>query len=346
MKALAAITHESPAYPTALYHRIRLLWGTPDKAGKLLQESRKAAAISMFPSTAGSFATLTAPLTASFKEFLEAAEVPVVAYYSWCSPNSETSTPEEEGPELRKLELSRWTITIFNRLLPLTRLLEAARSPELSSELRQELARAVFVRALLLGRKSELLQASREIKADESDAQKLIKDLQNSKNDEEIFRGAMFLVMHAPAFRTNLFQIHHLDIDFKTRVTSNTNWWCVPDSKPDEYNESTAIKAPSFPVAEIKAHFLSPEEQQQARAERETLDSLPSAPDLFLHSAIKWSRDTPEDPRIPEALHLAIKSVRWSTCGKVSSQEAYKILQTRYRSSPWAGKTPHWFAPS
>lgn len=344
-ETLAAVTPDSPAYATALYHRIRLLWRTPDQARDLLLKSIKAPEVQRFASTKGSFSALAAPLAASFEEFLETAEVPVVAYYSWCDAYSETSEPEEDS-NLRRLELSRWTIDVFNRLLPLQRLLEASRSSRLTNDLRQELARAVFVRASLLARKSELLQAARQIRVNGEDAKKRLKDLEETKSDEELFRRAMFLIMHAPAFRPRLFQIHHLDVDFETRVTSNTNWWCAPGERPAEGTESTAITAPSFPMSEIQAGFLSPEERNQAHAEQEALKALPSAPDMFLTSAIRWSKDTPKDSRVPEALHLAIKSSRWSTCAKVSSQEAFKILHAKHPQSPWAKKTPHWYAPS
>jgi len=344
MDALNDVPSESAGYPTALYHRFRLSLKDRTEARKILDAALKSPAITRYPSTLGSFKSLAATLATTFDEFLDNAEVQVTAYDSWCSALQE-SYSNESGTETRSRELSKWTIGLFNRELPLSRLLEASKSPKLSKELRAELARVAFVRALLLRRDTELLASLKEIRPLGGPADSLIDKIEQATSNDERYRAALFLVMHAPAFRRDLHQLDHLTVDFEARTTSNSNWWCAPGTLPETYYTPIAQLSPASPFPEVPANFLTEEERTQAAAEHEALAKRPGAADMFVAQTIEWSNSVPTDPRVPEALHLAVKAGRWATCEKVSAAAAYKILHSKYSKSSWAKKTPHWFSP-
>jgi hypothetical protein len=62
--------------------------------------------------------------------------------------------------------------------------------------------------------------------------------------------------------------------------------------------------------------------------------------------ALKWARETPDDPRIPEALHFAVRATRYGCDHEETSRlskEAFKLLHNRYPNSKWAKETPYWF---
>jgi hypothetical protein len=61
---------------------------------------------------------------------------------------------------------------------------------------------------------------------------------------------------------------------------------------------------------------------------------------------IEWSKQNPRDPRVPEALHLAVRATRYGQADPETtnySRAAYTLLHRRYPGSPWAKKTPYWF---
>jgi outer membrane protein assembly factor BamD (BamD/ComL family) len=61
---------------------------------------------------------------------------------------------------------------------------------------------------------------------------------------------------------------------------------------------------------------------------------------------IQWANSHPADPRVPEALHLAVKTTRYGCTDKDSarwSKAAFDVLHNKYPNSPWTKKTPYWF---
>jgi len=63
-------------------------------------------------------------------------------------------------------------------------------------------------------------------------------------------------------------------------------------------------------------------------------------------NACGWLRDHPEDPRLPEALHLAVRSTRWGQGDEQNSsvsRAAFLFLHKHYPNSEWTKKTTYWF---
>jgi hypothetical protein len=92
--------------------------------------------------------------------------------------------------------------------------------------------------------------------------------------------------------------------------------------------------------------FLSAAQKTAAREEQARLIALGAAPSYLCRQVIAWSERRPADPRLPEALHLAVKSTRYGCTGKDNgkmSKAAFDVLHKLYPNSPWAKKTPYWF---
>jgi hypothetical protein len=86
----------------------------------------------------------------------------------------------------------------------------------------------------------------------------------------------------------------------------------------------------------------------QAAAEREValLQSLGPGPNYLAQTAINWATKNPTDQRVPEALHLAVKSTRYGCTDKETgrwSKAAFDLLRRKYPNSTWAKQTPYWF---
>ena len=86
----------------------------------------------------------------------------------------------------------------------------------------------------------------------------------------------------------------------------------------------------------------------QALANRQaaTIHSLGTAPNYLCKVAIEWSEKNPNDPRSPEALHLAVRSTRYGCTNQETgrwSKAAYDLLHRRYPNTVWAKNTKYWF---
>jgi hypothetical protein len=61
--------------------------------------------------------------------------------------------------------------------------------------------------------------------------------------------------------------------------------------------------------------------------------------------AVLWAKAHPDDSRVPEALHLAVRTTRYTNGAHTTTfpKQAFVLLHTRYPKSPWTAATPYWY---
>jgi hypothetical protein len=73
---------------------------------------------------------------------------------------------------------------------------------------------------------------------------------------------------------------------------------------------------------------------------------LGAAPNYISQQVLQWANRSPDDPRVPEALHLAVNTTRFGCTDEQSgrwSKAAFDLLHRKYPNTPWAKKTKYWF---
>jgi hypothetical protein len=71
---------------------------------------------------------------------------------------------------------------------------------------------------------------------------------------------------------------------------------------------------------------------------------MQAAPEYLAAQIVAWAGNHPADPRAAEALHLAVRAVRYDCGGKPgASKEAFQLLHRQYPNSEWARKTKYWY---
>jgi hypothetical protein len=91
--------------------------------------------------------------------------------------------------------------------------------------------------------------------------------------------------------------------------------------------------------------FLKPS-QSLATTQFAALQALGVAPNYLCRIAIEWTEKNPDDPRSPEALHLAVRSTRYGCTDDQTgrwSKAAYDLLHRKYPNTTWARNTKYWF---
>jgi hypothetical protein len=198
---------------------------------------------------------------------------------------------------------------ILNRDIPLALLKQAAASSRLPDRIRQELGRVASVRALLL-------------------------------SDSPPFDEVLAL-LNMPGMRPYIDSGYGRYTRELAKIDSyRDNWWCSSGAIYVPFN--SILRKPTFPGAP----FLSAADREQAAAEWKKLQSLPTAPDWFVAQTLAFAQAHPQDPRVPEALHLAVRATRYGCTDTATgdlSHRAFDLLHRRYPDNEWARKTPYWF---
>lgn len=88
--------------------------------------------------------------------------------------------------------------------------------------------------------------------------------------------------------------------------------------------------------------FLNEAERSRLNREADQLKNLEDGPTWLCKRVLTWAKAHPEDPRIPEALHYAVRTTRIGGATELS-KACFQILHKKYGKTSWADKTPFYF---
>jgi hypothetical protein len=339
MEAALKIPSTSSAYATARFEAVRILTDANkrDEARAALQEAEPR--MKDFPLSAqNAFRAEHMQLARNFDEFLSYAPRTLVAQtYDDDEPGSIADRFEQ--PPLSFFD--RDATGIFNNDLPLRDWLTAARDAELSPILRTQIAQAGFVRALLL-KDSIAADFAEELKSLKPSYSQGLAEYLSAPPDQRAFT-ATFWMLHHPELNAWLrsgFQRETKDAHIDDL---RDNWWC-DEKQPNAWSYIKGRQPPNADSA--KPEFVSKTESGQATAEDANVVAASGAPAYLSTVVVSWAQTHPDDPRVPEALALAVRSSRFGCTDAGSEQpvsEAFHILHQRFPNSPWAKRTPYWY---
>jgi len=230
--------------------------------------------------------------------------------------------------------------------MPAAMVKDAARSKILPPNLRKDVAQAAFARAALLGDHESARQAAIIVEEYYPQMKEFLAAYQSATTPEAGKFAAVFLSLKFPGVRpfvsAGIGRTSPVDgID-----SYRDNYWCaeppVPQSvpfsndDPQDANKTRPVAVPDF----LKASQAAGARQFAA------IQALGTAPNYFCKVAIDWATANPNDPRSPEALHLAVRSTRYGCTDKETgkwSKAAFDLLHKRYPNTKWANATKYWF---
>lgn len=262
------------------------------------------------------------------------------------------SEPSELQPEMKTLVRKQFfdfdVVSAFNQHLPLNLLKEAVDSSALPKHLRRDLAQSTWLRAVILDdfkTADEIAPILRLLIPPMAPA--LNEFLATNQPEAKKFL-AIYTWLKLPGLEPVVDQGIGRETELHIRDSLRDNWWCsavissepeITDDKDDAPRSYTAegVKPPSF---------LSPAQTAAAKREYSTLKALGAGPNYISHQVIEWANSNPKDPRVPEALHLAVYTTRYGCTDKETvrwSKAAFDVLHRKYPNSTWARKTKYWF---
>jgi hypothetical protein len=118
------------------------------------------------------------------------------------------------------------------------------------------------------------------------------------------------------------------------------NWWC--DDLGAGVGDTRRDRNPEFPFPT----FVADSDRSRAKLELEKLASVGFAPNYLTNEVLAFAKQHSDDPRIPQALHLAVRSTRYGCSNSDTthlSETAFNLLHRQYPKSEWAEKTKYYY---
>jgi hypothetical protein len=355
LNAAAAVPVADVGFATVIYHHIRLLTelGQKTEARKLLDQFLARAQPQLPRSALNLFLQKRMALAESLDAFIKFAPRRPAAITTSDDPEQ---VNREKSPFEGKDYFDNDAAGMLSRALPTDVLKNAVRSSSLPQHLRRDLTLATWTRAVLLDDD----KTASELRPDlDRIAPELRADLVGYAN-EQTGTGRRFatiyLMLRNPGIRPyisagigRLTQISRID-DYQD------NWWCnlnaimakeIPLDTPSLYYEMSTGNKPKAVVKNVpRVSFLNEKQRDAAQRELANLASVSAAPNYFGKQVLAWAKQNPNDPRVPEALHLTVKASRFA-CGDDAtgnySKAAFELLHKRYPQNQWTKKTPYWY---
>ena len=363
LEAAEKIPQNSPAFPTIAFHRARLL-AASGKGGQArsVLEQMLVKEVSLPRSSLNLVLALQMKLARNLEEMLGSARR-IPARVGWNHFGYVVAEQPTDRRGRQRRPQPRWLFDadaarVLTERMPLRLLLHAAGSKSLPPNLRREVALATWVRCVLLDREKVcrdvvpiLEQLAPELKGD-------LRRYVSAPNSPSRRFAAVFTILRfpglhlyvgaGPARRTPLARIDNL----------RENWWCRLPAQGGSriymgyrhYRMEVAFHTPLkmiYPQKELEyPSFLSPAQKAEAATEWEQLSALETAPNHLSRQVLEWAKSHRDDPRVPQALHLAVKATRYGCLDEQTgdySKAAFRLLHRRYPHSSWAKKTKYWY---
>jgi hypothetical protein len=346
------VKNTSGAFVSARFHAIRLLieGGKNAEARALVDQTLKTERARLDESTLNLLLNHRMMLANNLTEFLaDAARVPTTL--SWNDDGREIPAEDSElSPETKTLRAKPYfdesASEVLNQMMPLAILKQAAKSNALPPHLQQDLVQATWLRAVMLGDTKTADELTPVLSNLVPELGTLLNSYLSARPDEKRF-AAVYAWLKFPGMQPLVNMGIGRQMPLGQQDSYRDNWWCAAtyhevvgeDDADDGLVSFTAVRWATPP-------FLSAAETQKARSEWDALGALGAGPNYISKTVIEWANRSPEDPRVPESLHLAVKTTRYG-CADANtgrwSKAAFDLLHRKYPNSSWARKTPYWF---
>ncbi len=351
--AAKTLNRNSSAFLSANYHAIRLLTdqGNFDAARAIADSILNDKSLKLNTSMRNGLYSERMKVAQNVDEFVKFAQRRPAAFGSDGSnfQLEDVSVIPKEGDDYNKKdrEWSKRTmfdldgINAMNTKMPLATLKKIALHPNLPDYLKRTVLISVWTRAVLLKDEKTALEIAPKLAEQVPELKTFIPNYINASDKQSRSYEAIWLIIKNPAMRPLTESGEGRMSPFSEIDSFRDNWWCETSFKEPEKDYDGNPLPQSQPPT-----FLTEADTLKAKAENASLTALDSGSNFLAVQAVAWAKTYPTDPRLPEALHLAVKGTRYGcqncATGK-ASKAAFDLLKAKYLTSPWKKKTPYWF---
>jgi hypothetical protein len=341
---------ESPGFELAHFHRLRLMVDLNRKA-EAREELERTLAMPLTPSAVNLFRGLRMRTAPDLKDYLlfagrrplmfasegDGGEVPLRGYRS----------PKERIAKSGFL-FDHDARRVLNERTPLRILWEAAESGQVPETELRGLVTSAFTRALMLEDWVHAIALASRLAEIGADRQRYLSRLGDTQVAEERRFAGVFYLLHHPEARPYLSSGTGRMAGAEKIDNYRDNWWCPVDVvfKLEARTASWPYlhQDPDQPWWQIS--FLSDDVRNEAGEEIKKLAATHTGPDYLIAETMRYATAHPKDPRIPEALHYALRSQRYGCVRmetQAASKEAWTFMARHYPRNSWTAQTNYNF---
>jgi hypothetical protein len=154
--------------------------------------------------------------------------------------------------------------------------------------------------------------------------------------------AATYLILKNPGMRPYVTAGTPREEELGKLDTFSDNWWNY--SPPDQDNSSEVVKSKTkdsdYPG------LLTPAQSKQGMSDIKQLVASGAAPTFLCTVVADYAASHKGDPRVPEALHLAVRASHYGLREKRTtpmSKKCFTLLHTNYPKSSYAANTPYYY---
>ncbi len=354
LRAASAIPSSSAGYLTARYYALRLMItsGQSDAARSELDALLKRNEPDLPLGSRNLLNEERLKLTTSLEDLLQhASETPVPSEVDF-NTGEEVPAESTEGQPNPPL-FNRYAAETLVKRLPLDVLIQAAESPLLPKHLRREVARSAWFRSVLLGELKSAEKLQSIFQELDTPLWHTMESFRSATNNAERHFAGVFIILNNPGMKPSVRESSLRTATLGELDEYRDNWWCADmgvganwGQSYEPYNKDVNLKFverdPDFPFP----RWLTESQKDSAKAEWGKLSQVGTAPNYLADQVIAYANQHGEDPRLPQALHLAVRSTRFG-CTNVEtskfSKAAFDFLHGHYPHSEWAAKTKYYY---
>jgi hypothetical protein len=345
--AAGQVEHSSAGFPSLAFHTARLLKeaGRSDAARAYLDSVLTNDRRYLDASAANQLMAARMMLAQNLDQFLQNAQRKP-AGFSDDNDGREIPEDEKEAAETAKDHENLFDLdaaNIFNKAMPAAIMKDAARSNVLAPNLKRDAAQAAFMRAALIDDRESALQAALILEGFYPELKEFLAAYQRATTPEARRFATAFIALKFPGLRPFVSTGVGRMSTLSEMDSYRDNYWCA--EPPPPLGGAPSEDEPTKPKPVGVPEFLKPLQPTTAR-QFAALQALGTAPNFLCKTAIDWTEKNPNDPRSPEALHLAVRSTRYGCTDKETgrlSKAAFDLLHRRYPNTKWANATKYWF---
>jgi len=345
--ALSSVPHRNPAVPELLAaaQRVRVAapaWPSAAFYGIALQSARgetdaarkwadQALTVNPPPEVRNEFLAQRMALVRNWEGFLRYAPRMPVALGTDGFGHDEPL--EYFGPVLQsRKHLFDTDFTVpLNLEAPLERWVDAASSNLLPPDLQADIAQAGWVRAVILDRIPQAQALAARLAILRPQFRAPLQSWLTEKDPQAARFQAVMVMLRTPGLQPSIRDKFGRETAVSRIDNFRDNWW--------DSSDPGAVQETAPPFLPGPERIAGREEWRRLQAE------APRAPDYLCRQTLAWARAHPDDPRVPEALHLAVRTTRYTNGARTTTfpKQAFTLLHTRYPKSKWAAMTPYWY---
>lgn len=327
LKDARKISAESPAYISVRYHLARLA-PNRDLATQIIDAALRLPEVSSQPQDANAFRRIGLQRASSLTDFARfAPRAPAIPLYGR-PPNVDSDS-----------------VDILNRGLPLDAQVSVLSSKNIPESLRRELTFVVWTRAFVLNRWEVVRKLGPQLKRLIPQSGDMVDDMLREQ-DVRARRaiGAMLLARYPGIVGNVTDEITYTEKPDEIALANmhrsmkqdgtRDNWWCGFPNDMYWSNRGWAKANEDQP-----ANFLTASAVEVLRKERQRLRGIPNATDYLSKLVMDWAKTNPRDPRVPQALHMLVRSSRGGCVDENNSARMFRHLHRYFPNDPWTRMT-------